>query len=83
MTIETLAIAPGRSPLRRLADGLHSLVRAASLRRSERAIRTELSALDNHLLRDMGICRDQLAGAARDAARSLPREGLLRSPLFR
>jgi uncharacterized protein YjiS (DUF1127 family) len=48
----------------------------------ERATRRSLAALDDHLLRDMGLRRDQIEDFAGTSARASSPEGRLLSALF-
>lgn len=74
MSTETLAPTPDRSRWRRLTDILGARSEAAARRRAERTCRMDLAALDDHLLRDLGFTRDQIAEVARTAAQTLSPE---------
>ncbi len=82
MTTQTISTKPRALP----GLGLHSLLRRGlhqiAVWRMERAIRRSLAALDDHLLRDIGLRRDQIEDFAGTSARASSPEGRLLSALF-
>ncbi|WP_210529909.1 DUF1127 domain-containing protein [Rubellimicrobium arenae] len=72
----------GRPSWLRLSDALRAAGQALGAARTRRAKRRKLDALSDHLLRDMGVRRDEIADGVTAASSRLGPEIRLHTTLF-
>ncbi len=75
MTTQIFTAASPRSSLLRLLGAIRARHQAGIARRMERVTRSELAAFNDHMLRDIGLRRDEILDAAQAASWVIPSPG--------